>query len=36
MDEKVDFEVISKRCQYVTYETVRTTSMITITMTTNQ
>ena len=37
MNEKADFEVIFKRCcKYVTYVTIRTTSLITISIITNQ
>ena len=36
MSEKADFEIILRRCKHVTYVTVRTISMITIGMITNQ
>ena len=32
MNEKAGFEIILKRCEHVTYGTVRTTSMIIISM----
>ena len=36
MDERAGFEIIIKRCEYMTCVTVRTINMITISMRTNQ
>ena len=36
MDEKAGFEIILRRCEHVTYLTVRTISIITISIITNQ
>ena len=36
MNQKAGFEIILKRCDHVTYATVRTISMVVISMITNQ
>ena len=36
MNQKAGFEIIVKKCKHVTYITIKTISMITISMITNQ